>query len=59
VVEYGQPIYVDPATLKDYKAGGSEVRLDYSRILTVRVLALLLSLLLTNLVSTSAETRGL
>jgi glycerol-3-phosphate O-acyltransferase/dihydroxyacetone phosphate acyltransferase len=27
VVEYGQPIYVDPATLKDYKAGGSEVRL--------------------------------
>jgi glycerol-3-phosphate O-acyltransferase/dihydroxyacetone phosphate acyltransferase len=28
VVEYGQPIYVDPATLKDYKAGGHEVRLD-------------------------------
>jgi glycerol-3-phosphate O-acyltransferase/dihydroxyacetone phosphate acyltransferase len=32
VVEYGQPIFVDPATLKDYKAGGSEVsRLAYCR----------------------------
>jgi glycerol-3-phosphate O-acyltransferase/dihydroxyacetone phosphate acyltransferase len=27
VVEYGQPIFVDPATLKDYKAGGSQVRI--------------------------------
>jgi glycerol-3-phosphate O-acyltransferase/dihydroxyacetone phosphate acyltransferase len=34
VVEYGQPIYVDPATLKDYKAGGSEVRLDCLRMLS-------------------------
>jgi glycerol-3-phosphate O-acyltransferase/dihydroxyacetone phosphate acyltransferase len=46
VVEYGQPIFVDPATLKDYKAGGAQVsnndgRCRVGTIQYIRVVVLL------------------
>jgi len=28
VVEYGRPIFVDPSTLNDFKAGGKKVRIE-------------------------------
>jgi glycerol-3-phosphate O-acyltransferase/dihydroxyacetone phosphate acyltransferase len=55
VVEYGRPIFVDPATLKDYKAGGSEVRM----LASCRYECLLCFPFVSKQSCISAETRGL
>jgi glycerol-3-phosphate O-acyltransferase/dihydroxyacetone phosphate acyltransferase len=55
VVEYGQPIFVDPATLKDYQAGGSQVRI----LAYCRYECLLCSPYVSKTSCTLAETRGL